>query len=271
MQMMLAFSKVGTIKGQFYETCPVSGREHMLLACAFMRATEFRTGQALTQKTLAVAEKYADREVEYEELAPLIRGDFWMLHPGSPELTSTRTLELRESHSPMACVQVIHDILGNPFRDRLHRWDYQVPPLKRVKCLRCGMTRQGYLQRSCEAIHRNVLTPEVVDLANAAYHNRVDGKLDDFRLGILADALEEAGCTGDRKYACEDRGRHSHEGKAGTVIHGVHHETDPRRMHHHHDEKCPMVPCQHPAIEHLKKSGPHWLGCWALDAILGKD
>jgi protein gp37 len=33
-------------------------------------------------------------------------------------------------------------------------------------------------------------------------------------------------------------GRHQHQGRAGHVIHGILHETDPRVLHHHHDERC---------------------------------
>lgn len=33
-------------------------------------------------------------------------------------------------------------------------------------------------------------------------------------------------------------GMHRHGGRAGEVIHGILHETDPRQLHHHHDERC---------------------------------
>ncbi|MCF6112361.1 DUF5131 family protein [Mesorhizobium muleiense] len=33
-------------------------------------------------------------------------------------------------------------------------------------------------------------------------------------------------------------GRHQHAGMAGEVIHGVLHKGDPRRPHHHHDDRC---------------------------------
>jgi hypothetical protein len=43
------------------------------------------------------------------------------------------------------------------------------------------------------------LTPNVVQLANAAYEERIlpSGQLDPHRLAVLADALEEAGASGD--------------------------------------------------------------------------
>jgi len=43
-------------------------------------------------------------------------------------------------------------------------------------------------------------------------------------------------CPTCLNYDCS--GTHSHAGRAGQVIHGVLHETDPRRQHHHHDERC---------------------------------
>jgi len=68
------------------------------------------------------------------------------------------------------------------------------------------------------------LTPTVVSLARAAYDERLllSGELDRDRLLILADALEEAGCTN------------------------------------------PSL------LGHLRGSGPHVLGCWAVDLLLGK-
>lgn len=33
-------------------------------------------------------------------------------------------------------------------------------------------------------------------------------------------------------------GRHQHAGRAGDVVHGILHETDPNAPHHHHDDRC---------------------------------
>ena len=65
----------------------------------------------------------------------------------------------------------------------------------------------------------------VVRLAQAAYDERhlPAGTLDNGRLAVLADALEEAGCT---------------------------------------DQDI---------LGHLRGSGPHVRGCWAVDLILGKS
>jgi hypothetical protein len=68
-------------------------------------------------------------------------------------------------------------------------------------------------------------TAAVFALAQAAYDNRIlpAGTLEPLRLAILADALEEAGCT------------------------------------------------EQAILDHLRGSGPHVRGCWALDAVLGKN
>jgi len=86
----------------------------------------------------------------------------------------------------------LRDILGNPFR--------------------------------AVALDRAWLTPQVVALAQAAYDQRTlpAGTLDSARFAVLADALDEAGCT-----------------KADV-------------------------------LDHLRGSGPHVRGCWALDLLLGR-
>ena len=88
---------------------------------------------------------------------------------------------------------LVHDIFGNPFR-----------PVTLSSAWR---------------------TPAVLTLAKAAYDNRdlPAGTLDPERLAILADALEDVGCSDDQ------------------------------------------------ILSHLRGDGPHWRGCWAIDAILGRS
>jgi hypothetical protein len=68
-------------------------------------------------------------------------------------------------------------------------------------------------------------TPMLPSLAQAAYKERElpSGHLDNARLAVLADALEESGCS------------------------------------------------EEAILSHLRSSGPHVRGCWALDLILGKQ
>lgn len=90
---------------------------------------------------------------------------------------------------------------------------------KQANALRCIV---GNPCRPC-AITPAYPIPDVLGLAQAAYSQRqADGTLDPFRLAMLADALEEAGC-GDE------------------------------------------------LLDHLRSSGPHYRGCWAVDLVLGKE
>jgi hypothetical protein len=68
------------------------------------------------------------------------------------------------------------------------------------------------------------LTPTIQSLAQAAYDQRIlpSGELDVARLGVLADALEEAG--------------------ADAAL-----------------------------VEHFRRPGPHWRGCFALDRLTGRS
>jgi hypothetical protein len=94
-----------------------------------------------------------------------------------------------------AAASLMRDIVGNPFRPvTLPRlcWDGKVydscQNCKRVPCV-C----QNHCQerQACPW-----LTGTVLSLAQAAYDERgPHGTLDAFRLAVLSDALEEAGCT----------------------------------------------------------------------------
>lgn len=46
----------------------------------------------------------------------------------------------------------------------------------------------------------------------------------------------EVKCPNCRDEGCS--GTHSHPGKAGQIIHGILHQSDPRKAHHHHDHRC---------------------------------
>lgn len=86
-----------------------------------------------------------------------------------------------------ACA-VLREIVGNPFRPvtlpcechcgRRERWPAT------GECPDCGS--EGWCPW---------LTPQVLALAHAAYECVEDGTLDPFRLALVADALEEGGCT----------------------------------------------------------------------------
>lgn len=94
------------------------------------------------------------------------------------------------------------------------------------------------------------LNSDAYSVALAAYGERMeDGTLDPVRLSVLADALEEFGCD-DWRLLSHLRG----------------------------EEQCPVCmagPCRkkctacHEGSRPLR--GKHYLGCWALDLVLGKE
>jgi hypothetical protein len=110
------------------------------------------------------------------------------------------------SHPDQGLVTALRDIFGNPFRPV----SLDAPPCKRCKgkgdvpagpggawpgrpsrlpCRRCGGSGQGMPQWAEGR--------EVQRLAQSAYAERLDdrGVLDPARLGVLSDAVEEAGCN----------------------------------------------------------------------------
>jgi hypothetical protein len=95
--------------------------------------------------------------------------------------------------NPAIVASLVRDVFGNPFRPA-----------------------------TCDPAWR---TPDVLDLAQAAYEERhlPAGTLDAARLAVLADALEEAGCS----------------------------NAD--------------------ILDHLRQPSEHVRGCWAVDALLGKE
>ena len=103
------------------------------------------------------------------------------------------------------------------------------------------------------------LSSKVSSLAEAAYADRTDGiVLSNDRLLVLADALQDAGCPQTfRCPRCDGRGQYD--------------EIGPNTL---------PVTCQscggdghlpHPLLPHLRSSGPHYVGCWAVDLILNKE
>jgi len=150
------------------------------------------------------------------------------------------------------------------------------------------------------------ITPEVLSLATAAYEERgnpcpvsfrhpphdycdgspsgertSDGTLDPFRLVLVADALEEAGCPTGGELAIK-KVTAGHEcpvcGGRGYWRSGVHFDhqmkcsrCDARAWDPGEDyvyqEKTPP----HPVLANLRSPGPHYRGMWSLDLVLGKE
>lgn len=82
---------------------------------------------------------------------------------------------------------LLRDFVGNPFR----------PPIT-YKGSWIWTDKEGYVDpRGCNPVRwlNCEISPQIHSLAMAAYEQRLeDGSLDQVRLSVLADALEEAGC-----------------------------------------------------------------------------
>jgi hypothetical protein len=97
-----------------------------------------------------------------------------------------------------------------------------------------------------------------------------DGALDPFRLALLADALEEAGCGHAETVEGLERG-------IDTLNFIMSRCTDDEAYRLYqanlddHRRRLEVARMPHPLLAHLRSPGPHVRGCWALDLILGKE
>ncbi len=141
---------------------------------------------------------------------------------------------------------ILRDIIGNPC---------EPIALPKSRMISPGLGKGDPDRVSTE--YCRWLTPTVLSLAQAAYEPRyysiIDGTLDNARLAILSDALEEAGCPPE--LPCLFCG-----GKRIVQVKGL------------LPLKCNCVDIEaHPILAHLRSPGSHVRGCWVLDLILGKE
>ncbi len=172
--------------------------------------------------------------------------------------------EYHDSRSKLLMSNVLREIVGNPFLPvKLPYTSYWAVVTGAASVIGCPW-----------------LTADVLSLARAAYEERTlpRSELDPLRLAILADALEEAGCAGERCKECHGSGTYTVQARnaALSAANGYGAATtysEWRGCRHcggDHDTKgTGHVP--HPLLAHLRSPGPHVRGCWALDLILGKE
>jgi hypothetical protein len=183
--------------------------------------------------------------------------------PHNPDARSTAFRALSLDH-PQEDATLLRDIIGNPFQPVMCKNCYRgsVPTDRDDDtCPTCGGSGRLPLRW---------LTPTVVGIAGAIYQGR---RFED--MPILADALEEAGCTDEailrhcrgekfllpeRCQYCNGSGIDEHRLRDSNVLY--------------------MIPpqCQHCSGGEVantggwrKLPGPHVRGCWTIDLILGKE
>jgi hypothetical protein len=268
-----------------------SNRKLRLFAVACWRAlfdTPQSADRASTRRQAAQAEAHADDP----ERCPLGVEQVWVFQENAAEAADNAAQLVGPPYPMPDAFALLRDIMGNPFRPVSLPWRCREcgipcgPPAAGYYCVRCG---------SGEAGRCPFLTPQIIALARAAYDGelcgrcgeerfpgylgddsladafaievenrrcpdcagtgRAAGLLDPLRLAILADALEEAGCSVGRVLEHRDG-----------ATHYWYNETFGKAWPH----LTPGRAAEHPLLAHLRSPGPHARGCWAVDLVLGK-
>lgn len=271
----------------------VSDRKLRLFACACCRAVWDRITDERSRYAVEIAELMADGHTAKVEEQAAFDESFRVIQdrPGDAFAAAAHGCTYDDAsfmgrvpqqivvgfavkfHEAALQANLLREIVGNPFKPLSREPGWCAPTDSRTANLgrEIGDRKASGLLESLggkQTYHltQSMLTETVRALALTTYADR-----DFARLPILADALEDAGLAGSLRYTCGGTGTHAHAGRKGEVIHGVLHEIDPRKQHHHHDAKCPRVIDPSPLLAHLRGPGPHALGCWALDLLLGKE
>jgi len=192
----------------------VSDRKLRLFACACVRRGWDLLGDERSRMAIEVAEHFAEGNANEEALSAAMDAADAVCQERMPEDAYTQYIAAQEA---ARAADEVADFAAEFAVDE---------PAIRERTLDADLIREvfgdPFRRATLEPAWR---TPTVTGLATAAYDERLlpGGELDSTRLAILADALEEAGCTAE-------------------VI-----------------------------LDHLRLSGPHVRGCWAVDLILGKS
>jgi hypothetical protein len=173
-----------------------SERKFYLAGCAAVRLVWEQVTEEACRRCVETAERYADGEVDSNELARVYRrGDQVSLKrlpmPGTRRKTTARRYAAMR---------------GAVFAARYGGYLAAFSAMERAAEARtsgdlsvrqCNVLRDIFRPFSPIHIDKTVLTPTITLLADATYAERDPrhGWLDAGRLAVLADALEEAGCT----------------------------------------------------------------------------
>lgn len=231
-------------------------RKHRLLHCAVARAVSSLFPQAWMTRAVEQAEQYADKAIGREALSDYeisLRREGWSDKYRGHRLAVTPqgVMVLNERWTFFVvyrCVQVLPKLPGV-----VHGRIFSTLSGPREASLARDLVYPGHLwgdtPESQVAAYR---TPLVLELARVAYADRTTpyGNLDPMRLLVLADALEEAGCTSS--LVLQHLRGHEHcpdcLGEGGRC------------------EGCSDGPCG----GWTRLQSEHVYGCWVIDALLGR-
>jgi hypothetical protein len=214
-------------------------RKLRLFAAACCRRVWHLLPDERSRRAVAVTERYADREADWEDLRLAAVGAENVAEAlaasartageeaaGSAAFAALNTTLLpehaAECSAANACSAVFHSATATNAPSAASARD--VERAEQCRLLRCVF---GPLPFRDVGVDRSLLTQQdglITKLALAAYEDRSlpAGTFDGARLAVLADALEDAGLTDAE------------------------------------------------ALGHLRSGGPHVRGCWAVDALLGQ-
>jgi hypothetical protein len=173
-----------------------SERKRRLLSCAFARRVLSLIPDDRYQQAVEVAERYADGLTTEEEMRATRRAmnKAWkerrFTEAGNDAATAVLATLSKEA------VGAVHGWEAAAFaRGSLARPDYD-RGYGEEQHVACALARDVFRNPFRPVtLDRAWLTASVMGLAQAAYERRLpDGTLDQTRLAVLADALEEAGC-----------------------------------------------------------------------------
>jgi hypothetical protein len=199
------------------DTAHPSARRSQLFACACARRVWHFLVDERSRLGVEAAERYLDGDAPREEAEVAAEA-------------ASDVCQVAERGLPHYWPSVVAAVAARPCENRFNDW--KAPSAMRLL---------GISGREVPALVRDVFNPfrrvrldrgvlgwqdgTVPRIAEAVYHERrlPSGTFDPGVLAVLADALEDAGCT---------------------------------------DESI---------LSHLRSSGPHVRGCWAVDLILGKE
>jgi hypothetical protein len=238
-----------------------SGRKLRLFACACTALFPRRRPALLRSVEVALA--FADGEVGASEMDAarwherlLLLGGWTVCNPDAGEAAYyvVRDDSLTGRRAEMAAL--LREVLGNPFRP------VELRHLGNALCRRCsgaGTRPDVYPPAPCPAC--SCITPVALAVGRRAYDER-----DFAALPVLADALEEGGCE-EAALLRHLRG----QDRCGRCLgRGVEYlDLDPMSVAL--GGLSPTDTCRGCGGSGWVAAGPHALGCWALDLVLGKS